>query len=90
MELVFKVPDEVARALPLPQDEKLPRLQTELACLLYGKGWLSYGQAATLSGLSHDRFGLELGSRAIPRNYSADDLDHDLAYARGEQHIADL
>lgn len=82
MDLILKVPDEVARCLPLPSAEREQRLQTEMACLLYSKGWLSFGQAVCLAGLDHHRFGLELGELGIPRQYNEAEVDHDLAYAR--------
>ncbi len=88
MELTLRIPEDVARALPLPAEEQERRLQTEMACLLYAKGWLSYGQAAGLSGLDHYRFGLELGDRNIPRHYTEAEADHDLEYARRQQYIA--
>ena len=90
MDVVVTVPDELARALPLPADEQQQRLQTELACLLYAKGWLSFGQAARLSGLDQYRFGLELGDRQIPRHYTEAEAAHDMAYANRQQHVADL
>ena len=52
MQLTLSIPDDVARALPLPQDERRRRLQLELGCLLYAKGWLSYGQAARVSEMT--------------------------------------
>jgi predicted HTH domain antitoxin len=88
MDVTLKIPDEVARALPLPPNEQEERLQLELACLLYAKGWLSFGQAARLSGADHYRFAYELGDRSIPRNYSEEEIDHDLDYARHQQHVS--
>lgn len=88
MDLILRVPDELARALPLPAEERERRLQTEMACLLYSKGWLSYGQGVTLAGLDHYRFGLELGDRDIPRHYTEAEADHDLEYARRQQYVA--
>lgn len=38
MELTLKIPEVVARALPLPAEEQERRLQIEMACLLYAKG----------------------------------------------------
>lgn len=88
--LTLEAPDDVVRALPLPEGEVQGRLQIELACLLYGKGWLSYGQAVRLSGLDYHRFSLELGDRNIPRNYTAAEVEHDLAYASRQQHVSSL
>lgn len=88
MEVTLRIPDELARALPLPAEEQQARLQMEMACLLYSKGWLSYGQAVRLSGLDHYRFGLELGDRNIPRHYTEAEIDHDLDYASRQQHVS--
>ncbi len=90
MEVTLKIPDDLARALPLPEGERESRLHLEMACLLYAKGWLSYGQAMRLSGLDYYRFGLELGDRGIPRQYTEAEAQHDLAYARRQQHVAGL
>lgn len=88
MDVTVKIPDDLARSLPLPADERESRLHTEMACLLYAKGWLSYGQAVRLAGMDHFRFGLELGDRGIPRNYSREEAEHDLAYASRQQYVA--
>lgn len=90
MEVTLTIPDEVARSLPLPADEQQSRLQLEMACLLYAKGWLSFGQAMRLSSIDHNRFGLELGDRGIARHYTEAEAEHDLEYARRQQHVADL
>ena len=90
MQLTLSIPDDVARALPLPQDERRRRLQVELGCLLYAKGWLSYGQAARVSECDAYRFGLELGDRNIPRNLTDADVEHDLADASRQQYVSRL
>lgn len=86
--LTLEIPDDLATALPFPPEERHQRLRTELACTLYAKEWLSFGQAANLAGLSQERFAWELGDRDIPRHYSAEDAETDLAYARRQQHVA--
>ena len=65
MDVIVRVPEDLARALPLPEEERQQRLQVEMACTLYAKNWLSFGQAVQLSGLDHYRFALELGDRSI-------------------------
>jgi predicted HTH domain antitoxin len=90
MQVVLEIPDDVARSLPLPQEERRQRLQTEMACLLYSKGWLSFGQAVRVSGCDYYRFGIELGDRNIPRQMTEADVDHDLAYADRQQHVSHL
>lgn len=88
MPLTLEIPDELAAALPLPPEERQQRLREELACSLYSKDWLSFGQAANLAGLSQERFAWELGDRDIPRHYSTEDAETDLAYARRQQHVS--
>ncbi len=90
MDLTLTVPEEVACALPLPAEERQQRLQTEMACMLYAKGWLSYGQATRVAGLDSYQFGLELGERQIPRHYDDEEAAHDLEYASRQQYVADL
>jgi predicted HTH domain antitoxin len=90
MEVTLRIPDELARALPLPAEERQARLQTEMACLLYAKGWLSFGQAVRLAGTDHYRFALELGDRNIPRHFTEAEIDHELEYARRQQYISRL
>lgn len=91
MQLTLEIPDELLRALPLPREEQQRRLQTELACLLYSKEWLSFGQAARVARVArvdHHRFGLELGDRNIARHYLETDVEDDLAYASRQQHVS--
>lgn len=87
MSVIVEIPDEVARSLRLPEPERAGRLKLELACALYERGLLSCGKAAELAGVSRFLFGLELGKRGIERHYTEKELEQDLAYARGEQHL---
>ena len=84
MSLQLDIPDSVTQALRLPMSEQRQRLTLELAASLYAQGILSFGKARELTGLSKYEFGLLLGQRHIPRHYERDDLQDDLAYARGE------
>lgn len=86
--LTLEIPDDLATALPFPPEERQQRLRTELACTLYGKDWLSFGQGARLAGLSQERFAWELGDRDIARHYTEADAEHDLAYANRQQHVS--
>lgn len=90
MQLTLEIPDDIVRGLPLPADERQRRLQVELGCLLYAKGWLSYGQAARVAECDAYRFGLELGDRNIPRNLSEKDVEHELAYASRQLYVSRL
>ena len=56
----------------------------EIACTLYERNLLTFGQAAALAGVSKIDLGRELGVRDIPRHYSEAELAADIAYASGE------
>ena len=84
MSVVLEIPDQVAQAIRLPASEQHQSLMTELAVALYARGILSFGKARELTPLNRIEFGLLLGRRNIPRHYTAQDLEDDMAYARGE------
>lgn len=84
MSMNLDVPDEIQRALRVPESERRARLLVELACALYHRELLSFGKAAELSQLSQFRFGHELGDRGIARHYTEEDIAEDLAYASGQ------
>ena len=48
---------------------------------LYQRGILSSGKAAALAGMNRWEWEELLGARKIPRHYSGEDLDRDIAYA---------
>ena len=83
MSIRLEIPDSVARALRLPAEGQPDQILQELAATLYARGILSFGKARELAGLSKLEFGLLLGRRGVARHYQTQDLDDDLAYARG-------
>ncbi len=83
MSLQIEIPDTVAQALRLPLPEQKQQLLIELALALYARDILAFGKARELTGLSKYEFGLLLGRRGIPRHYGAEELEDDIAYARG-------
>jgi len=83
--LVLEVPEEVRRALRLPPDEVEGELRKELALALYQRGVLSLGKARVLARMTRWEFEDLLGRRKIPRHYTEQDLEEDLAYAHGRQ-----
>jgi predicted HTH domain antitoxin len=83
--LKLDIPDDVAHALRLPPAEAESELRKELALALYARGVLGFGKARALTGLSTWEFDELLGERKMNRPYSQDDLDMDVAYARGDQ-----
>lgn len=84
MSLLLEIPDQVAQAIRLPIIEQHPRLMTELALALYARGILSFGKARQLAECNHAEFSALLGRRGIPRHYTAQDAEDDIAYARGQ------
>lgn len=83
--LSFDIPDEIVRALDLPAGEVEGELRKELAVGLYARGALSVGKAAEFAGMTRRAFEELLGERQVPRHYGQDELDEDLAYARGDR-----
>jgi len=77
------IPRSVADAITLPEDRKEHELQRELAVTLYREGMLSFGKARELAILDKFEFAQLLGERGIHRHYGPDELEEDLAYARG-------
>jgi predicted HTH domain antitoxin len=84
MTLNIEIPDSVARALRLPEKEQRQQIITELAVALYAQGILSFGKACELAGMRKIEFGLALNQRGIPRQYTEQDLQDDLAYANSQ------
>jgi len=81
MGIQLTIPDSITRALKLPPDEQQQRLVSELAITLYAQGILPFGKARELAGMTKYEFGILLGKREVPRHYSEDDLQDDIAYA---------
>lgn len=84
MGLQLHIPDSVARSIRLPEERMAQELLKELAVALYAHGLLSFGKARELAGMGKYEFGRLLGDRSVPRHYGREELEDDLAYARGE------
>ncbi len=84
MPMTLEVPDEIQKAMRVPEPERQSRLLIELACALYQREILSCGKAAALSRLSQFRFGQALAERGIARHYTDADVAEDMAYAGGQ------
>jgi predicted HTH domain antitoxin len=77
--LTLEISSDLAAALRLPEDERLSRLQRELAIRLYQKGLLSFGKARELATLSKWEFHELLNQEGIERSYDEEELEDDLA-----------
>lgn len=81
MTILLEIPDSVVRAMRLPPKDQRRQLKVELAVSLYAQSILSFGKACELAGMSKLEFGILLGKRNIPRQYSEQDLQDDISYA---------
>ncbi len=84
MSLLLEIPDQVAHAIRLPATEQRQQVMAELAVALYARGILSFGKARELTTFNRMEFGLLLGHRGIPRHYTEQDVEDDIAYACGQ------
>ena len=84
MGLQLNIPDSVAQSIRLPEERMEEELMKELALSLYSQGFLSFGKARALAGMGKYEFGRLLGERGISRHYGREELEDDLAYARGQ------
>lgn len=75
------VPADVYDALAVPENDRDAVIYRELAVSLYREGYLSFGKARELSGLSKQEFHRLLGQRSVERHYSDADLADDVEYA---------
>lgn len=82
MSVTLDMSEEDLARLPWGPGERERRMQIELACRFYEKGWLTLARAARLAALDQFTFGGELADRGIPRNYTVEEALHDIADAR--------
>lgn len=64
-------------------------LRRELALALYQRQALPLGKARALAQMTHWEFEAWLGQRQIVRQYSDEDLEEDIRYARGRSRLLD-
>ncbi len=83
MPLTLHIPDNVAQAIKVPDASLSDALLLELGVILYSDGALSFGKARELSGVGRNEFSNALAKHNVPRHYTAQELEDDLAYASG-------
>ena len=83
MAVVLEIPDEAVRAMRMPPGEVRAELKKDLAVCLYARGALSLGKSVELAGVTRQEFQSALARRQIERPYTAEDLERDLAWAKG-------
>ncbi len=84
-DITITIPQEIVSALRLPPDSIESALYQELAIALYMRGVLSSGKAATLAGLKRRQWEEFLGVRKVPRHYTDEDLQMDIAYSLSDE-----
>ena len=82
MTLTLEIPDDAVFSLGTPGRDAASVLKLELALALYQRGALSIGAASQVAGLKRFEFEAALAEREIERNYGADDLASDAAWAK--------
>ena len=83
MNVVLEIPDGLGQALADSPAALSRRVALDLAIYYYAEGLVSMGKATELSGLPRGEFETALGERKIERNYSVEDLELDLRWAKG-------
>ncbi|MDX1688233.1 MAG: UPF0175 family protein [Candidatus Promineifilaceae bacterium] len=77
-ELSLQLPDDLYRAVKLPEGEVQARLKRELAVRLYDKGLLAFGKARELAEMTRWDFRDLLAEEGVIRHYDVDELEEDL------------
>ena len=80
--LFLEIPEDVQQALRFPPGDIEKELRRELALALYQRQALPLGKARELAQMTHWEFEELLGHRQIQRQYSEEDLEEDIRYAR--------
>ena len=81
--LTIEIPDEVMEAAGLSASAVRLEVRREVALALYVRGLFSAGKAAEFAEMTRQDFEGVLASRRIERHYDAEELDRDLAWAKG-------
>lgn len=84
MQVMVELPDELAGVLHELEPCEDRALLVETVCGLYARGRISGGKAARLLGVDRFAFQQELTKREIALHYTTEELQHDLAFARGQ------
>ena len=77
------IPSDVLNSMKIPRSDQEQVIKLELAMAHYQRGILAMGPARRLAGISKREFLEELGKRKIERHYSMEELEEDVAFAKG-------
>ncbi|MCP4104163.1 MAG: UPF0175 family protein [Desulfobacteraceae bacterium] len=80
----IEIPKEIMLSLKIPSEIAKKQLTEELAVHLYRQGFLSFGKARELAGMSKWEFSEKLGKLQIARHYTQEDLEEDIEFAHGK------
>ena len=83
MTITVEIPDDVVQAARLSPSAVRLEVRREVALALYVRGLFSVGKAAEFAEMTRQDFEGVLASRRIERPYDAEELDRDLAWAKG-------
>jgi predicted HTH domain antitoxin len=75
---ILEIPEDVLEEARIPRDERKGTLKRELALHLYARGLLPKAAARRLADLTRIVFDDLMGSRGIPSELGAEDIDEDL------------
>jgi predicted HTH domain antitoxin len=84
----ISLPEDLVGSLGIPEAEVEGEILKELAVALYARGALTAGKARKLGRLNHWQFIEALAQRRIEVSRSDEDVEEELAHARGEDVLA--
>lgn len=84
MRLILEIPDDIASELGISEHAVGMRVKAYLAVHYYEARLVSLGRACEMSGLRRQDFEELLAQRRSVRDYGADDLAADLAWAKAQ------
>ena len=79
----INIPRDVLNSMKIPPIDQEYVLKLELSLALYQRGILAMGPARRLAGISKREFLEELARRRIERHYTIEELEEDVAFAKG-------
>jgi predicted HTH domain antitoxin len=85
MQIAVEVPDVVLASGSWTREGIESEVRREVALALYRSGAVSEGKAAQVACMNRLAFSQLLGERQVERNYSVEDLRHDMEWARAQE-----
>jgi len=81
----ISLPEDLVGSMRIPEAEVEGEVLKELAVALYARGALTAGKARKLGRLDHWQFLEALKQRQVDLRHADDDVEEDLAHARGDR-----